>query len=218
MSYEETRAFQEHLAQCTECSKEYAAFERTVGLLRALPEVPAPASFVQDVVRAARRAQAGELPAARTSWRERMAERFGGFAWIGTPRFAVAAAALGLILGVGGSMLLTRQPATPVVTAERSMISSPDAGTGEPVGPPDGSPTSIGAPVAETAAPPSGPFEDLVQQMLLRAEATQEAAVDSLPQQELDWGTSPGAGSMGRQVNTGETSVPAGSGRVTKVF
>lgn len=221
LSYEETRAFQDHLRCCPACTREYAAFQRTVDFVRSLPEVPAPPTFVQDVVRAARMAQSADKPALpRVSWLQQMGDRLGGFAWIGSPRFAVAAASLGLILGVGGSMLLFRAPASTAERGERAPATNLARAIGEPSI--EGSAGSLNPSERSTAgatAPPSGPFEDLVQQMLVRAETSQDAAaVDSLPQQELDWGLSPDAGSMGRQVNAPKSSGQARAGRVSRVF
>lgn len=216
LSYEEVRGFQDHLARCAGCAGEYAGLERTVRLVRSLPEVPAPSDFVQGVVRAARQAQPGNAVdrSSAAVWRERLRGFLEGFAWIGSPRFAAAALALGLVVGMTGSMLIFRPRSASIVEsfspgAALTQSSQPAPSSATPVAstPPAGT---------DETAPPSGPFDELVQEMLRRAGTTEEAVEDSVP--DLDWGISPDAAAVGRQVHAGPGSGATRDGRVTRVF
>jgi predicted anti-sigma-YlaC factor YlaD len=211
LSFQEVRSFQDHLAQCTACSEEFVGFERTVGLVRSLPEVAPPAEFVQNVLRAARQAKAPSAPMA-PAWRERLSGIFETLVAAASPRAAVAALALGLIVGVGGSMVLFQSRAPRIETAATAADPSPVQTL--PVS--SLARSSSPATATTTTSPPSGQFEDLVQEMLRRAGTTEEVVEDSLP--ELEWGVSPDAGGMGRQVNAGSGSGSGRDGRVTRVF
>jgi anti-sigma factor RsiW len=205
LSYEEQRALSRHLDACAGCATEFRNLERTVGLVRDLPEIPAPDIFLQNVLRAARQAESGrEAPPVR-GFGERVREFFGGLEWLSSPRFAPAALALGLIVGVGGSVLILRSN-HPVQLAQQIPSAAPAASApGTIVGP-----SSI--PVA------SGPFEELVAQMMHRLEANAPGVVgDTTGSDNLQWGPTRDAAGIGRQVDVSPTT-QGGSRRGGRVY
>lgn len=196
LSYEEQRRLAEHLDGCPGCAKELRSLEKTVDLLHSLPQVTAPDTFLQDVLLAARQAQA-EAPAVTRS--PGILERVRG--WLPSvvfepaPRWAVAALTLGLIVGISGSMILFRGPA-PLKTAQRVET----AVAPQPVA------EAAQEPAAATPAPmPSGPFEDLVHEMLQRVESAPSGNVDSTAVSGPEWGAGWDPAVRGQTVGFGPT-------------
>ena len=105
LSYEEERKLMQHLEQCTNCAAEYKAVQRTVGLVRDLPEIAPSETFVQDVLLAARKARQTAATPPSPGIRERIRAFFASPSWAGSPLVAPAALVLGLAVGLSGTML-----------------------------------------------------------------------------------------------------------------
>jgi len=203
LSYEEQRRMTQHLDSCPRCMDEYRGLERTVRLLHSLPEVEAPGTFVQDVLRAARQSRGGEPSVATIpgAW-GRMRGWVSSLVLESTPRWAIAALTLGLVVGVGGSMMIFHRSPLPEV-AQRAEIATPSVQEAE----------SSDAPAAVSpSAMPSGPFEDLVQEMLRRVESTPAIATDSSSTPNPDWGAGWDPGVRGQAVDFGPVA-PRGRAR-----
>lgn len=196
LSFAEQRELADHLEACPGCKAEFLGVERTVGLLRGLPEVQAPEGFVQDVLRAARglRPTTAARPVEPGLW-----ERLRGFAstlvFEPSPRLAVAALVLGLIVGVSGSVFFFGDSPSPPIaqTIPATTPSAPlvDAGAEAP---------------EAVAVSPSGPFEDLVQEMLRRAENVPAGEADTAGPQLPEWGAGWDPSVHGQQVGFGPRS------------
>ena len=192
LSYEEERNLMQHLGQCTTCAAEYKGVEQTVRWVRDLPGMPASETFLQDVIVAAREARrvAGNPPAPRL--RGRLREVFAWPSWFGSPLVAPAALALGLAVGLGGTMLVSHGPAEGPSAVQVVATSGDLAAEDDEV---------IEAP------PPSGPFEDLVQEMLRRAELEKTGPEEGeVLDEDLKWGPPVDAEVQGRQVGTSTES------------
>ena len=196
LSYEEQRRTTQHLDSCPRCLGEYRGLERTVNLLHDLPEVEASGTFLQDVLRAARNLHGEEASLARAPgiW-----ERMRGWVSAGVlepaPRWAFAALTLGLIVGVSGSMMMFHRTLVPVADERVETVSAPQASADAPVSPVAVSPGEM----------PSGPFEDLVQEMLHRAESTPSGSADSSSTPNPEWGAGWDPGVHGQSVGYGPT-------------
>lgn len=211
LSYEEQRRLTQHLESCPGCMGEYSGLERTVGFLHDLPTIEAPGTFLQDVLRAARNLDGADAGPARAPgvW-----ERIRGWVSSGVgepaPRWALAALSLGLVVGVSGSMMIFHRTQAPVTAARTESVSAPQA-----------SAEALALPAAVSSSEmPSGPFEDLVQEMLRRAESTPSGAVDSSSTPNPEWGAGWDPGVRGQSVGYGPT-VPTGrprEGSVSIVF
>jgi anti-sigma factor RsiW len=196
LSYEEQRNLTQHLDACPGCAGEFRKLEQTVGLVRDLPEISAPDLFLQNVLRAAEEAERREERPAVRGFGERLREFFGGLEWLSSPRFAPAALALGLIVGVGASVVILRSN-HPIEVAQQVAFSAPKATEPAlPAAPASGSivgPSSI--PVA------SGPFEELIAQMMHRLDASSPGvAEDTTGAGDLQWGPTRDAAGIGQQV------------------
>jgi anti-sigma factor RsiW len=194
LSFSEQEGLTAHLGACMGCALEYQKLRRTVALVRGLPEVAPPPTFVQEVLRAAREAERTPVPEIRPSLWERIRDAVWISGWEPSPRLAVAALAilvLGVGVGVGGGLLIFHKPVAP----------APATATAYP------SPTAPSAPAypaasRSTTQPASGPFEDLVQQMVRRLETSSPAtAEDSASAPTLDWGSARIAGPAGQPVD-----------------
>lgn len=219
LSYEEQRILLRHLDACPDCAAEHRKLERTIGLVRNLPDVPAPDMFLQNVLRAARQAEPARAGTPARGIGERIRDFFAGLEWLSSPRVAPAALALGLIVGVTASVLILRSNRLPEV-AERAGQQvtaplAPSVESGYGTAPVAGSivgPSSI--PVA------SGPFEDLIAQMMHRLDANSQETGDSTTAPELQWGPTRDAAGLGQQVGARPTVPGRGQagGRVYVVF
>jgi hypothetical protein len=201
LSYEEERALIQHLEECTTCAAEYKGVERTVGWVRDLPEIPPSETFLQDVLLAAKETRQAAAVPLTAGWRERIREFFAGLSWASSPLVAPAALILGLGVGLGGTM-----------------VAFHGLGGGGSAGP-----SLADAPLAVEQVepqPPSGPFEDLVQEMLRRAESerTEEEATESVP--DLEWGPPLDVDIRGQQVGASPETWRNGDAkrRVTVAF
>lgn len=182
LSYEEERKLMQHLEECTTCAAEYKGVERTVGWVRDLPEIQPSETFLQDVILAAREAREAAAVPPTPGLRERIREFFAGLSWASSPLVAPAALVLGLGVGLGGTMIALN-------------------GFGD--GAPDTPPMAGGTLTEEVESlAPSGPFEDLVQEMLHRveSESTETEETENVP--DLEWGPPLDADVQGRQVGT----------------
>ncbi|MBM3285973.1 MAG: hypothetical protein FJY88_01265 [Candidatus Eisenbacteria bacterium] len=196
LSYAEQRELAEHLDACPGCKAEFLGVERTVGLVRGLSEVQAPEGFVQDVLRAARglRPTATARPAEPSLW-ERLRGFASALAFEPSPRLAAAALALGLIVGVSGSVFFFGDSPSPQV-AQTTPATAPSAPLVD---------SGVETPGAE-APLPSGPFEDLVQVMMKRAESAAAGAADTAGPQLPEWGAGWDPSVHGQQVGFGPRS------------
>jgi hypothetical protein len=203
LSYDEQRRLTQHLDSCPRCLEEYRGVERTVGLLHDLPEIEASPTFLQDVLRAARNLHGEEASLARAPgiW-ERMRGRFSVGLLEPAPRWALAALTLGLIVGVSGSMMLFHRTPVPVSAERVETVSTPRATPVAAVPPAAVSPSEM----------PSGPFEDLVQEMLRRAESAPSGGADSSSTPNPEWGAGWDPSVHGQAVGYGPT-VPTGRAR-----
>ena len=215
MCYEEQRAFVQHLNSCAACAGEYRKFERAIGLVRDLPQIPPPDMFLQNVVHAARETQRERQRPPVRSLGERIREFFGGLEWLGSPRVAPAALALGLVVGVAASVYVLR-PDTPVEVAR---VQTPAAVEGST---PTRPAPSTGDPIVGPASVPvvSGPFEDLVDQMMVRLGTDSPGVTDTTDALNGQWGPTRDAAGVGQQVGAGPVTSRAGNrgGRVYVVF
>jgi anti-sigma factor RsiW len=214
LSYEEQRALTHHLDRCPGCAGELRKLERTVGLVRGLPEILPPDMFVQDVLRAARQVKGGAAIASSPSFGERLRDFVSGLEWLRSPRFAPAALALGLVVGVTASVLILH-PHPAVEIAQQLPASSPKT-TGPAVAV---APTA--APIVGPASIPvaSGPFEELVAQMKDRLEAdTPGVAEDTTGSMNFQWGPTRDGAGIGQQVGAGPSSPTSGNRRGGRVY
>jgi anti-sigma factor RsiW len=208
LSYEEQRRLSQHLDSCSNCMEEYRGLERTVGLLHSLPEIEASGTFLQDVLRAARQTQGEGLPASSAPglW-----ERFRGWASSAVldpaPRWAVAALALGLVVGISGSILVFHGARAPEVAQQVQSLAIPHPETSVTAEPAQVSPSSM----------PSGPFEDLVQEMLRRTESGSAGATDSSSTTSPEWGAGWDPAVHGQTVGQ-EPATTRGRGREGSVY
>jgi hypothetical protein len=219
LSYEEQRSLRVHIDACSGCAVEYRKLERTIGLVRGLPEVAAPDMFLQNVLRSVRLAEAArERPPVR-SLGERLRDFFAGLEWLSSPRVAPAALALGLVVGVTASVMILRSNRT-VEVAERAPqeVVSPMAQSIEPAGGTAGGSSSIVGPSSIPVA--SGPFEDLIAQMMHRLEANSQEIEDTTAAREPQWGPTRDAAGIGQQVDArpGLQGGKRAGGRVYVVF
>ncbi len=200
LSFEEQSRLDLHLERCLDCARELTRVRKTVEMLRQLPEVPVSPNFVQDVVRAAR--QAKGAPQVAPSFWERLRERVASFDWDPSPRLALAGASLlvlGVVVGVGGGLLLFGghgSPGTnPVVvthTAEQIPSSGPSF-------------VNMTGTVGTGGQSASGPFEDLIQQMMHRMDTAAANAGDTTTAPPLDWRSARVAGPVGQPVAASPT-------------
>jgi hypothetical protein len=192
LSFEEGRGLDLHLGACPECDLAFRKLARTVDLLRDQPEIEPSPTFLQDVLRRARQSAADVEPDLLQSSRVRR--------WIDAlhlPSFelsrpwSIAYVALGLAIGVGGSSLLTQRWIDSRAPSTAPAVSS------------TATDTEGGTPM------PSGPFEDLVKEMMARAETTAPgASEDTTAAGAPDWGSdwSGPAGARDRQVQASPTA------------
>jgi len=218
LSFEEQRRLTLHLDACPDCAGQFRKLERTVGLVRELPEVAPPDMFLQNVLRAARQAERTRQPLEVQSFGERVREFFAGPEWLRSPRVALAGLALGLVVGVTASVAILHRD-HPVEVAQQT--SSPASRATETLAPANAStPGSIVGPSSVPVA--SGPFEDLIAQMMRRLDSNnpQETLGDSATTQQPQWGPTRDAAGIGHQVGAGPASPGASrrGGRVYVVF
>ena len=190
LSFGEERQLSQHLDGCRSCAEELRNLEQAVACVRNLPEIQPSEAFVRDVLQAVRGAREA-ASIARPTLIERLRDRLAEILWTPSTRFAAAALVLGLTVGIGGSMLAFR-PTDGVQTAEQIPPPASTAVASSPA-------NLAGGPIEAPA--PSGPFEDLVQEMLRRVESGDEEAAD-LPAEvpDLDWGSATSRDALGRQV------------------
>jgi len=221
MSFEEQRRLAEHLESCPTCDASFRSFERTVSLVRGLPPVDVPDTFVQDVLLSVRQARAAQVAPPRAGFRERLDAFFERFTWVtSSPRLAPAALVLGVGVGLFGAFVVLRPAAQPVV-AQRGAPAAEAR-----VQPSGSAPTDAmmasGAGVAPSTPSevPSQPLKDLIRDLVAREEANPPATADSAAP-DLDWGTAT-VPDLSRQVTTQRPSTtardPDRSGRVSIVF
>lgn len=218
LSFEEQRLLTLHLDACPDCAVQFRKLERTVGLIQELPEVAPPDMFLQNVLRAARQVDRARQPLEVRGVGERLREFFAGPEWLRSPRVALAGLALGLVVGVTASVAILHRE-HPVDVAQQT--SSPAARETE-------APATAGAPATGSIVGPSsvpvasGPFEDLVAQMMRRLDssAPQETLGDSATTQPPQWGPTRDAAGIGQQVGAGPAMPGANrhGGRVYVVF
>jgi hypothetical protein len=203
LSYEEQRRLTQHLDSCSQCAEEYTGLRRTVSLLRGLPEAEASSTFLQDVLRAARNSRSEDSSIARAPgiW-DRLRGWTSATVLEPTPRWAMAALTLGLIVGVSGSMLIFHRSSIPAVAQQTEVAVAPQTAAVAPASPAAVSPAGM----------PTGPFEDLVQEMLHRAESTPPGGTDSSSTPNPDWGAGWDPGVHGQAVGLGPAA-PKGRGR-----
>ncbi len=206
LSYEEQRHLGRHLDSCTGCVTEYEKMERTIRLLRMLPELEPSTTFVQDVLRSVHGANSGDrlAPSDPSIW-DRLRGSLSGFSWDGSPRWATAALGTGLVVlglgvGISSSVLLMHSPDSPVTAQQAQPGSSVAPAVAAAVDPS----ASSGRASSETPRP-SGPFEQLVQDMLHRAETTDAGTSDSTSAPPPDWNTGWDAAARGQQVGSSPT-------------
>ena len=144
----ERAALDAHLADCAECRRELAGFERTVKLVRAIDPARAPAGFVERVLAAAQPAPVPQRPAPLPQRPARRAAR----PW---PTLPLGAAAL-LVVG-GLAVLLFRGSPEQQRAAQRQLEPPPvvtaPAPSSQPTPPPAREPQKPAAPSSE---PPKG--------------------------------------------------------------
>lgn len=207
LNYVEQREFEEHLERCAACNAEFRSMERTVKLVRDLPEVEVSETFVQDVVRRARQASPSPAPGVveklRIYWREAH--------WIGTPQMAAAAVVFGLLVGVGAGMLAFRGEGPTATVAQQVSEPSAPASTAAP---------AIDATRAADETPVPGSLGDLVDEMKHRLEGEGSGATDSVETTPPDWGPTRDQLGVGQQVGAAPGAQRNGSsgGRVYIVF
>jgi len=196
ISYGEERRLSQHLESCASCSSEYSGLEQTVRAVRDLPEIPPRESFVEEVLEAVRYAdQVPSLP--RVGLLDRMRIGVARLVSSPSPRFAAAALCLGLVVGIAGSMLAFRAPSGGVSTATTVTGGTSVVQTAEGQNRIDSEDTPL----------PSGPFDDLVEEMLLRLESEPSDAEQPSPEAPaIDWGSAVEVDAYGRQVTTGGQS------------
>ncbi|MDM7915300.1 MAG: zf-HC2 domain-containing protein, partial [Candidatus Eisenbacteria bacterium] len=120
LDYREQHRLSEHLESCATCAAEFRKFERTVGLVRTLPEEQAPPEFLHDVLERVREARRVPVPVEEPGLWERLRAGLVTLGW--SPRVAVAALSFGLVVGIGGSVLLLRS-STPGVGSPSVAVS-----------------------------------------------------------------------------------------------
>jgi len=188
LSFAEESQLVAHLESCTTCALDFRCLRQTVDLVRDLPEVPTPPTFLQDVLLAARSSEKKPVEERMPTLWERLRERLSSAEWELTPRLALAGFAilvLGIAVGIGGGTLIFRDhPSTPSIAERQSSAPAPATATL----------ASSTAPATVTRAT-SGQFEDLVQQMMRRLEATQSRS-SPVP----DWAATRAPGPIGQQV------------------
>lgn len=200
LSYEERRRLDNHLKDCPACRGEYAKLRQTVAWVRDLPEIRGDEGFVERVLAAARSAETGRpAPVREPGYWEKVKAGISALEWSLSPRVAAGALALGLMVGVAGSMLILRGPdsreaTAPVAEVNRTLPAAP--GAGDPAG--------ASSPVAETPVP--GSIGDLVDQMVRRMEADASAGGDSVAAGDPEWAPTRGPSAGGRVVGS---EVPA---------
>jgi len=194
LSYADQGEVDHHLEACPDCALEYRRLKRTVEMVRDLPEVSPTPSFVQDVLCAARVASGSPVAEPAPTFWEMLRESISSIGWEPSSRLAIAGAALlvlGIGVGIGGGVLIFR-----------------DHSVGEPIGrpivqvmpaAPAVSDPSTAAVAATRAA--SGPFEDLVQQMMRRLETNTASVTDTASVPALDWRSSRIPGPVGQPVD-----------------
>lgn len=192
LSYEKESKLIEHLEACPECASEYEGFEQAVAMVRELPDIPPSETFLEDVMQSVREAKAAETSPPPVGLRERLSEWFGGFAWSRSPVFAPAALILGLAVGLSGAMIVFNSSTeAPTFAGEPAQSSGPVAGMAS-----DSDINDIDTPA------PSGRFEELVQDMLRRAETTESEDTEAQTVPDLEWGPPLQEEYLGRQVGT----------------
>ena len=189
LCYEEQREFDNHLGGCPACATEMLRLERTVGLVRDLPIAEPSAGFVDGIL--ARVRQSGAEPGAPE--RIGVRERLGGFldrlAWSVSPQVAVAALALGIVVGGGlGLLILPGENASPMA---EQVLEAPLPGGSVPSG------AGVASSPDETPVP--GSLSDLVDQMMQRMESPVPVA-DSTGAAAPDWSPSRDLHGSGQQV------------------
>lgn len=133
VTVDERRTLERHVAGCPECTREWARFTNTVGLLRGLEPAQAPAGFVDRVVAAA----------APRPWYRRL---LGGLP--PAARWATAAAVLAVVTTIGYAGYVAREPARVTVARAPAPDSAP-----APAPPPARESARASAPEITTAAP-----------------------------------------------------------------
>lgn len=129
-----------HLATCSDCRREWASFQRTLGLLQGLPGHRAPTGFVDRVMTAT-------YP---PPWPRRLARRLFVPVRVKIPLEAAALA----LLAVTGVYLVQRTPEMQQAMHDAAPSSSPPP---VPTAPPAPAVTSPAAPAQSPAAPAQSP-------------------------------------------------------------
>jgi hypothetical protein len=187
LSYEKERKLMKHLEECTACAAEIRGVEQTVGWVRDLPGIQPSETFLQDVVLAARRLKEADANIPVPGFKERLREFFARFSWTGSPLIAPAALVLGLAVGLGGTMLVSHGPGEDHPGLQ--VAATPEGLT-------------VDHSEDAEALAPSGLFEDLVQEMLRRAELEQTETEEGGQVEDLEWGSPLDPDVQGRQVGT----------------
>lgn len=206
LSFEEERQLRQHMESCAACAAEYKGLRTTVDLVRALPQFKPQERFVEDLLERVRGLDEQGVAASGPSLWERIQTRLFPPGWSLSPQFAAAAVVVGLVVGIGGMMIIYQSPGGAARGGSSPAIATTAGST-------DG---------REGVAPaPAREFEDLVDEMLRRAEATQAEELEG-PEgpPSLDWGSAYDADAMGRQVGSGSQRETDRSDkeRVTVVF
>lgn len=195
LSFEERRRLESHLKTCPSCQTEYSKLCRTVGWVRDLPQIAPDSGFVERVLAAARQSESRkEYAASEPGFWDRLRAGVAELGWSISPRVAIGAVALGLVVGVTGSMLVLRGPEQVGLGPTASNVEQVPTET-----PASGTPSVAGAP-SETPVP--GSISDLVDEMVRRMETDARASGDSSVTSDPDWTPTQGPGAGGRVVGT----------------
>jgi Putative zinc-finger len=159
----ERQALETHLAGCGECRRELEQLRGTVGLLRHLPPVHAPAGFVDRVM----------AEASRPPWRRRVLDALFRPLRVKLPLEAAAV----LLVGVSALYVYQRTPEVQQLARQgpRELSPAPSAPPASPPAPPSSADVAGEAARSSTVAPESGGGP--VTRGVAREEAGQAPAV-----------------------------------------
>jgi anti-sigma factor RsiW len=189
LTAEESRALEEHLEVCADCRARWTSFSLTVQLVRRLPQVEPPPTFVGRVLDRVRAYEAtGEpvpapvVPGLRDLWR-----RFSGSLRVPfrvpTPAWVVACLAIGVLVGlaVNGSGIGRTTPASPAPTLAEADATSPALAPGAVES------TFVSAPPGDVRPQPR-PFKGVVNELeqRLRDRATENTGQPEDPSEVFD--------------------------------